>query len=165
MTYTIIMSFFVQPTVAPLPKTKNTRLISFVLAFILVAMAVSQLFAYELFPKVIAQFNLPGGIVFAHLLAGVLVMLEVVAIPFLLAMCLSPAMRIVSMVTSWVAVTAWLLLSLWQNIAINGATNSGILGASLPLPVGWWSVLIYAGLGVLVAWASWGMWPFKSRST
>lgn len=151
------MSFFVTATDPPQPKTKNVRKISLLLAGILLAMVVAQLFSFEKFPNVIADMHLPGGEVFAKLRAALIVTFEVFALPFLLGMRLSPAMRIVSMVAGWAVVMGWLAAA----ILMDKTVNSGLLGATVPLASGWWMIFFVVGLGVLVAWSAWGMWPLK----
>jgi hypothetical protein len=153
------MSFFVKSTPASAPKTKNIRPVSLGLAAVFIVMVVAQLFTFETFPKVIANMGLPGGEGVASIRAALIVTLEVVALPFLLSMRLSPAMRVVSMVSGWLVVTAWLAASLWLNLSTSIASNSGLLGDTISLPVGWWNVLFCLSLGVLAAWSAWGMWP------
>ncbi len=157
------MSFFVQPTPPPTPRTKHIRTISLAFASVLVVMAVAQLFTFEKFPDVISGWWLPGGEVGAQLFAGLLVTFEVIALPFLLSMRLSLAMRILSMVAGWVVVATWLVIVLWQNMTMNVIANSGLLGATVPLSVGWWSVLCFMGLGIVALWASWGMGPLGKK--
>lgn len=158
------MSFFVQPTTATPPKTPNIRLISLTLAGVYVVLAVAQLFKFEAFPAVIAGFWLPGGEPTAKLVAALFVTGEIFALPFLLSMRLSPAMRVFSMVLGWLVLAGWLFLALWANLTTSVVGSMGFLGATLALPVGWWAVFFFAALGVLAAWASWGMWPaFLSR--
>jgi hypothetical protein len=163
MAYTASMSYFVQATAAPRPKTKNIRTIGLALAGIFVLMAVAQLFTFEEFPDAIKAMWLPGGEALAPVRAALIVVFEVGAIPFLLGMRLSPAMRIASMVSGWLVVAGWLVASVWQNFSTNVIANSGLLGASVKLPVGWWSILFCLALGILAAWAAWGMWPFRHR--
>lgn len=153
------MSFFVQPTIATQPKTTNIRLISLTLAAVFVILAVMQLFKFEDFPAVIAGFWLPGGEPTAKLVAALFVAGEIFALPFLLSMRLSPAMRVCSMVIGWLVLAGWLFLALWANLTTNVVGSMGFFGATLALPVGWWAVFFFAALGVLAAWASWGMWP------
>jgi len=155
------MSFFVQPTDAPMPKTKNIRPISLFVVALLVLMAVAQLFTFERFPDVIMEMWLPGEAPTAAVLAAMLPTLEILALPFLLSMRLSPAMRVVSMVAGWFVGVLWLVLLVWQNTTSNVIANNGLLGDTLELPVGWWSVFFAVGVGVLLAWISWGMWPFE----
>jgi hypothetical protein len=157
------MSFFVQPTTPTSPKTSNVRLISLTLAGVFIVLAVTQLFKFESFPAVIAGFWLPGGEPTSKLIAALLVTGEVMALPFLLSMRLSPAMRIFSMVLGWLTVAGWLFLALWANLTTNVVGSMGIFGATLKLPVGWWAVFFFAALGVLAAWASWGMWPLARK--
>lgn len=158
------MSFFLQSTVAPEPKTRDVKIVSVALAAVFVILAVAQLYSYEDFPDVIASLWLHGGRPFAELCAALLVTGEVVAVPFLLGMRLSPAMRIVSMVAGWVIIAVWLKIAVVINVSDNAITNSGVLGATVPLTPGWWMVCVFVALGVLSAWASWGMWPLSRRA-
>ncbi len=126
-------------------------------------MIVAQLFTFENFPAVIGGLWLPGGDATAKVLASVVVVIEVFSLPFLLAMRLSPLFRVVSMVLGWVVAIVWILISLWENCMIASITNNGMFGATIPLPVGWWNVLFSLALGVLIIWASWGMWPERHK--
>lgn len=163
MTYTIGMSLFAKPTPPPRPKTKNVPSVSIGLAAVLVVMVVAQLFTFESFHQVIAAMRLPGGDAVAPVQAAIIVTLEVLALPFLLSMRLSPAMRVVSMVSGWLVILAWLKAALWENLSSHDIVSSGLLGDTIPLPVGWWSVLFLLALGVLGAWAAWGMWPSRPK--
>lgn len=157
------MSFFVQAIPPPKLKTKNIFAISLLTVVLLIVMVVTQLFTFEDFPAVIATLDLPGGTVTARVFAAVLVIAEVFALPFLLAMRLSPLFRIVSMICGWLVAVVWLKLSLWENVIASSDSQSGIFGATLPLPGGWWSVFFSLALFVLIVWTSWGMWPFKRK--
>lgn len=157
------MKSFVQPTQAAAPKTKNVRYVSVALAGVFVLLAVAQLYSFEEYPDVIASIGLPGGRPMADITAALLVAGEVIAIPFLLSMRLSPAMRIVSMVAGWMAIAAWLKLSIFINLTTNAITNSGVLGATVPVTPGWWMTCFFVALGILMAWASWGMWPVRQQ--
>jgi hypothetical protein len=164
MAYTASMSVFVQATAAPRPKTKNIRTVGVALAGVFVLMAVAQLFTFEKFPETINAMWLPGGDSLSSVWAALITTLEVGAVPFLLAMRLSPLMRICSMVAGWLVIATWLIVTLLQNLGQNVVVNSGLLGATVKLPVGWWNVLFCVAIGVLAAWAAWGMWPFSKRS-
>jgi hypothetical protein len=155
------MKIFVEPTAAPAPKTANVALISLALAACLIILAVAQLYKYEDFPSVIKGFGLSGGAIWASLYAAVIVIGEVLAVPFLLRMPLSPAMRIVSMVSGWLVIVGWLVIALVNNIT-GYVGNSGILGATIPVVSGWWTVFVFIALGVLAVWSAWGMWPCRS---
>ena len=162
ITYTTIMSFFVKSTPAIQPRTKNIRFISVGLAAVLIVMVIAQLFKFETFPDVIAATGVPGE---SLVWAAMIVICEVLALPFLLAMRLSPAMRMVSMVSGWIVVAMWLKISLWVNFSSGTVENGGLLGDTIALPAGWWSIPICLSLGILAAWASWGMWPKRTNHT
>jgi hypothetical protein len=163
MSYTADMELFVQAVAPSRPKTKNIRTVGVALAGVFVVMAVAQLFTYEEFPGVIAAMWLPWGEDVASVRAALIVVLEVAAVPFLLAMRLSPAMRFLSMISGWLVVAAWFAASVLQNMSSGVIANSGFLGAAVKLPVGWWNILFCLALGVLATWAAWGMWPLKKR--
>lgn len=156
------MSFLSKATEAPKPKTRNAWMASLLLAAFLVIMAVGQLFTFEDFPRTIDAMWLPGGLTFATIVAALIVTLEVLALPFLLGLRLSVAMRILSMIFGWLAIVAWLAVSI-GNVLNADVANSGLLGATVSLPVGWWSILFCMALGILAVWAAWGMWPIVGR--
>lgn len=153
------MSIFVNVTPAATPKTTNIRVVALLLAGMFTVMAVAQLFTFEDFPALIADFLLPSGSKMAPLIAALIVTFEIFAIPFLLGMALSPLMRWVSMVFGWLVVAMWVFISLWLNLTDTVATTAGFLGTTVKIPIGWWAVFFSLGLGVLMAWASWGLWP------
>jgi hypothetical protein len=133
------------------------------LAAIILAMAIAQLFHFEDFLPLVDDFSLPGGAVVVQLFATGIVVLEVAALPFLLRMRLSTAMRFVSMVSGWMALMLWMAVQLYLNIFHPEVPNSGLAGLVVEVGVGWWSVFLLAALGTLAAWASWGMWPLARR--
>ncbi|MDB5186811.1 MAG: rane protein of unknown function [Candidatus Saccharibacteria bacterium] len=153
------MSIFVQSTPAPRPKSENVKLVSIGLAGVFVVLAVAQLYSYEDFPSVITSLGLHDGRPLSDLYAALLVTGEVLAIPFLLSMRLSRAMRFVSMTAGWLVIIAWLKTAVIVNVTANAVTNSGVLGATIPIVPGWWMVCFFMVLALMSAWASWGMWP------
>lgn len=152
---------FVKSTAAPKPRTQQSATIALLFAGILLLMALGQLFSFEKFIPLIESYQLPGGAGAALIVACVLVILEVFSLPFLLRMKLSKLMRVVSMVAGWLVVASWLKLALWANLVVNDVDNIGLFGVHVPLPVGWWVVLVVVALGILAAWSAWGLGPFK----
>lgn len=159
------MRFFVKATPATVPKSKNAATISTFLAVILVVMAVTQLLTYDKFVTLLGSYMLPFDLIGTGILAAVIIFMELLALPFLLRLHLSPAMRVVSMVAGWLVIGIWFVLEIWFNhpfilrIGMVPATNAGLLGSTVPLTLGWWTVLFVVALGVLAAWSAWGMWP------
>lgn len=157
------MSFFVKPTPAPTPKSSQVKQISILFAVLLVIMAVAQLFTYEEFIPLVATFNLPVGETLSYLVVPLLIVCEVFALPFLLRMSLSPAFRFVSMVSGWFVAIIWFLMTLWIVSTSQAVETIGFVGTVATLIPGWWAVLFSVALGILAAWASWGMWPIKTK--
>jgi hypothetical protein len=152
------MSFFVQPTDAPTPKTVNIRIVSLLLASIFMVMVVAQLFTFEDYSDVVADITgIP--IAPATIVSAMIVVFEVAALPFLFSMRLSALGRIVSMLSGWLTAIGWFLIALYANVTIGSVSNSGMLGATVPLPSGWWMTFFFTGVIVLAVWSSWGMWP------
>jgi hypothetical protein len=161
--YTKNMSIFVKVTPAKKPRTPESQKVAYAYAFILIVLALSQLVNFNDFLTLLESFGLPGGVPVAHLLGGVIVVSEVFALPFLLEMQLSPLMRVVSMVLGWAVPIIWLKLALWLDLTVNAFSNVGFLGTTVRLTLGWWAVFFSIALGILAAWASWGLWPGKRK--
>jgi len=159
--YTKIMSGFVKAQEAAAPKSTWGSYLAIVYAALLVILSVAQLFSFETFSSVILSYWLPVSQPATHLIAALIVTVEVFSIPFLLRMKLSVAMRWFSMFLGWLAAAWWLFISLWMLLTTNAITNSGVLGTAIPLKPGWW-LLILSGLMVALAIkAAWGLWPAR----
>ncbi len=142
-------------------RTREAKRAALISAGVITIMTVAQLFSFDKFIPLLNSFNFPGGIS-GQMIAVVLVVSGVWALPFLLQMKLSTAMRWVSMVAAWIVVAVWIALTLWVNISSSAIENVGLLGASVTLIPGWWAVCVALALGVLIAWASWGQWPGRT---
>ena len=153
------MTFFVQAYDTGKPKSETSKQIAMFLAAIMTVMAVAQLFTLEEFITLIEDFALPLGSTATALFAPLLITFEVFSIPFLLRMRLSVAMRWCSMVFGWLMAVLWFLASLWLVTQGENVPTVGFLGTLGEIQPGWWAVYVSSALGVLVAWASWGLWP------
>ena len=136
------------------PKTNDASKIALVYAGVLIVMTVAQLFSFEKFIPLLDDFGVSGYVV-----ATLLVVCGVLALPFLLRMKLSIGFRWVSMVAGWVVAAMWVFLTILVNVGDFVVPNVGLLGASITLLPGWWAVFVALALCVLAAWASWGLWP------
>lgn len=154
------MSLFVSPTSPPKVKTKNIQSVSILYALTLVLLALLQLFHFEEFPARLEAVGISPGL--TPLLATFIVTAEVLALPFALRMYLSPAFRIVSMVAGWLVCIKLLGVAVVENIVSLGGYDA-VFGATLPLPVGGWTICAMLALCVLAGWTAWGMWPFKIK--
>src|SRR5680860_526352 len=95
--YTICMSIFVKAIPARKPRTSDSQMVTYMYAVILVLFALAQLYTFDEFLILMESFMLPGGVPVSHLMAGVIVASEVLALPFLLGLKLSKLMRVISM--------------------------------------------------------------------
>ena len=151
-------------TTAPDPARSEVAVrVSIVLAGIFVIMALAQLFSLDKFQAFMLDLDL-GGQRLAVMLSALLPVCEVFALPFLLRMYVSPLMRAMSLACGWFAVVGWLYISLMATIT-RSASDAGFLGGAVSLPSGWWSVVVAMLFVLLMAWASWGMWPMPKKKS
>lgn len=161
--YTTSMSIFVKSTEAKKPKIESSKWAALLLAAILIIMLVGQLFTYEKFPETIKDLGFfSEG--WSHVVAALIVIFELAALPFLLRMRLSPLARICSMFAGWLLLMFWLISAFFLNTTLNISDNSSVLGATVPVPVGAWMITFFMALGVLDGWASYGLWPLQKPS-
>jgi hypothetical protein len=111
----------------------------------------------------IDSFWLPGGTQFAAFLSAFIVCVELFALPFLLGMRVSSALRVVSMGCGWIAAGIWISLSIWLQVTVNEVANIGFMGEIVTLTPGLWAILLSIGLGLLSAWSTWGLWPLGRK--
>jgi len=145
-------------TAATEPKTKDAHLIALFYAAILSVMAVAQLYTFDHFLELVVTFGLPGQTATAYFLAAFLVTCEVLALPFLLRMPLSPAFRWVSMALGWIVAGLWIVLTI--GLFLQGTVgNVGFLGTVFEVFPSWWTIYISLMFGFVAVWSSWGLWP------
>lgn len=152
------MSAFQNATDALPPKTTTVQAIAMLYASVLVGLVVAQLFTFDEFQALMAGFLPESGVV-AYVVSSIIVVAEVLALPFLLRMRLSLVIRVFSMVAMWLVPVVWLVVSLWPLLTDNTAGNIGFLGTVAVLVPGWWAVFLSGAFLILAAWISWGMWP------
>lgn len=153
---------FAQAEAAAEPKSEIVKRVAWVYAGILVVMAVAQLFGFEKFMPIIADYWLPGGAGTVAFVAGVVVASEVFALPYLLRMRLSPLMRWFGLVCSFVVPLVWIGLSVGALAGESAIANGGILGAKVTVPLGA-QLVVAIGLLVLAAWSARGLAPLSQK--
>ena len=147
------------------PQSKNSRAVRVALLYagVLVVFVVAQLFSFEKFLPLVRDFALPGGRPLAYFLAAFIVIAEVLALPFLLRMQLSVAMRLLSMVMGWLVALLWVAIALWLTLTGSTVTNIGFFGGVVAFAPGWLSVAVGLVLGGMATCVSRGMWPIVRR--
>lgn len=153
------MSIFAKPMIAPKPRTTTAGQVAMLYAGILVLFAIAQLFTFEEFLKLTPQFGLPFGEAFGYLLAPLIIVCEVFALPFLLRMTVSPAFRWLSGALSVFVSVLWLFVAIWVVATKASIMTVGFLGTVGDLTPGWWAVLIAVALTILAVWSVWELWP------
>ncbi|MDB5176977.1 MAG: rane protein of unknown function [Candidatus Saccharibacteria bacterium] len=146
-------------TDAPAPRTQIAVKVGLVYAVILIFMAVGQLYAFEKFIPLIADYWLPGGHGTATLVAGLIVITEIFALPFLLRMRISPLMRWVGAACSILVAVIWLKLALVGVFETTALTNSGMLGTKVSVHAGAAQLVVSVVLAALAAYSVYGLWP------
>jgi hypothetical protein len=113
-------------------------------------LAITQLLTFENFADVTAGYGVAGGDTMAALLAGLIPLLEVAALPYLLSMRLSNRAYRVSKFAVIAAPSAWFVVGFYLTMVGKIGINSGLMGATLYTLVSWWFVLFAA----LFLWAA-----------
>lgn len=142
-------------------RTKESRTVATVYAILLLVMALAQLFTISSFLQ-----NLYGygwGYTASAWYAGILIVAELLAIPFLLRWRLSIGFRVFSMGLSWLVPLALVLLSVLA-LTRSDANSVAFLGGFVQLLPGWWAVCLSVALGIMAWWASWGLWPLRATA-
>ncbi|USN96964.1 MAG: hypothetical protein H6797_02110 [Candidatus Nomurabacteria bacterium] len=150
-------------TKALAPRSDVVRNAAWVYAAVLTVMAVAQLFAFEDFVPMMANYSLPGGHGTAILFACLIVFTEVFAVPFLLRMPLSQLMRWVGLACSVLAPLMWVKLAVVGIVGGSTVVNSGLLGTKVTIHAGVLSLIVSIVLLALSMWTAWGLWPTKNR--
>lgn len=152
------MSLFLKAEDATPVKSRSSLIASLLLAAILVAMSMAQLYSFEDFILIVSGFLPYGASESAGVWAALLIVAQIGALPFLLSMRLSPAFRMLSMALGWLALLAWLVVSFRLSIS-SGQGMSGVLGSVIDLPSGLWMFYFFLGLLGLNLMANIGRWP------
>lgn len=155
------MSILPKASTATPAKTNESKQVAVVYAVILVVFALAQLYTFDEFIGLIPSLGLPISEGVAYALAPIIVAAEVFALPFLLRMKLSIGFRWFSMVMGWLVAALWLFITLSVAVHGTGAETIGFLGTAVNLIPGWSTVMVALAMGILAAWASWGLWPAK----
>ncbi len=113
-------------------------------------LAVTQLFTFEKFYSVTLQYMLPGGWIVAAIVAGLLPILEISALPYLLSMKVSGLTRTISRYAVVAVPVVWLVLSLWLAVTADMGVESGLMGATLMVSSGLW----FVAFSLLLLWSA-----------
>ena len=113
-------------------RTRATQTVSIVASIMLVTMLVSQLFGYEDFAVTLSTLSASSDYKFFAVLAASVVLLELMSLPYLLRMYLSPLMRIVSAAAGFFVAGFWIVSTLTNA----HAENSGLLSTVITIPGG-----------------------------
>ena len=141
--------------VATLTRTNGmlTRSLGLVMVFVFTVILLTQLYTFDRFPGVISSaLGLPVEV--ASVICGVIVLAELLSLPFLLNIPLSTLMRVLSVLLGFVVLGFWAYVSLIMRNTFDPLRNTGIAGDTVIIPGGWWFVYYLAGLIVIYVWYS-----------
>ncbi len=116
--------------IASYPKQRishSVLLFSWVLAAMFITLATTQLITYEKFFPIMQNYQVLDG-AFGKVLASILVICEVFALPFVLRMKVSRLFRYVSLFCAHIAGAIWVFLGVWAIYYHPPTTGAGIFG-------------------------------------
>jgi glucan phosphoethanolaminetransferase (alkaline phosphatase superfamily) len=143
------------------PKTNDSKHIAWFYAAIITVLTALQLFTIDTNIESLKGLGLTDAARRLWLVAGVV--LGVFALPFLLRMKLSVGLRWCSMWAGWAIPILGGIYTVWLNLTGVSTLTFSVAGNEFGLFVGWWMIFLNIGMGLLAAWASWGLWPARSR--
>lgn len=122
------------------------------LAVLFVVLAVLQLASFEKLPIILTTLWVLDDKEAGLLVAALIAVAEVFALPYLLGMQLSKAMRGFSGVLAFVAAGYWLAIGWRTAMASVMHTDTGLGGTYLRVPGGAWLLWFSIGILILLAW-------------
>lgn len=128
------------------PRTMSTKVVAVVAAALFTIMLVGQLYSYEDFASILSVLTDSNDASFHALLAALLVIAELFSLPYLLGMYISPLMRGMSALLSFVVAGFWLITSLTSA----HSQNAGYFSSSFEFPGGLAAAAIGLALFALV---------------
>lgn len=126
---------------------ENSFYIKLALAVYLLIFMILQLFTFERFPGLLSEIGFDHGVM-AGVLAVVLVVVELLSLPYLVGLRTSAWVTKFSRVLVFVALT---MLSVVEIVAFSSG-QTAFMGDTLDLPGGAWSLLLIAALWLLAIW-------------
>jgi hypothetical protein len=157
------MVYRVRATQPPKPKNNYVVKLGIGLAGVLTFMAVSQLFQFDEFDTIISSNEPLAAIINSSIIVALVTSAEIFALPFLLRMRISPALRVFSMFLGWSVALFWLYRAVLLPVVTGDVIEVGLLGSILSdIPQ-----LIYSIVATLIAIAvlivTLGMWPIAKH--
>lgn len=131
-------------------RTVRIQGIAVVVAALISAMLLAQLFSYEDFAAILGGLMPYGDASLLKVTAAAIVIAELLALPYLLGMYLSPLMRLLSAVTAAGVSVFWL----FTGFTNAHANNSGLFSTTLEIPGGIFatmlSLVLFAGMVLVI---------------
>lgn len=132
----------------PLPVSRRLLWIRYGVAAFFVIIALAQLFAFEKFGTTIGNLVPSFTDRDSDVVAAIIVVLEVAALPSLLIVALSPLARVLSRIAGPLVLVLWYML-IYCGIRTAHVPNSGLLGSDIHLSADLW-VLLFVMISFVV---------------
>jgi len=145
------------------PKLKGIRALGCLLATMIMMAVVVQVMALTRVGNGVVSVTSietgAAGVLLSPVWLGVAVLVQVLALPFIVGMKVSPLMRLVSMGAGW-AVAANFLVSVVV-LNLTGSNPVVVFAEVMGVPLGGLFVVLSVMIGVAMGWVTWGRWPAK----
>ncbi|OYX41433.1 hypothetical protein B7Y94_05100 [Candidatus Saccharibacteria bacterium 32-49-12] len=157
------MKYPIVATEAPALRHRFVDKIALVYAGFIVVMLLTQLFTFESWLELVVAMDITTSLGGGYLIAGLVVGIELLALPFLLRMYLSPAFRWLSMIFGWLVGALWLFFSQWTMTVTPEFENVGFFGTIVEISPGWWAIVLSFVMLAVSSVIIWGMGPELRR--
>ena len=141
----------VRVSLAVQARKEWATLIALMYAGVLTVMSLLQLYGLEAFIPIIQDYWLPGGAGVATVVACMVIVLQIVSLPYLLRMRVSMYMRRLGRACAILVPIVWLCLALYAVVEGHMLHNSGIAGEKIAVAAG---VPQFVVVGILLALAT-----------
>ena len=115
---------------------------------------IAQLFTFEKFADVLRAYHLPGGETVVGALIVFIPLLELLSLPFWVSMRMSRALRITGHCVAIATPIIWLALVGYRVVTVSEPTNSGILGATVPIATSLYLLIAIVACGAIAYYVS-----------
>lgn len=157
------MVYRVRATQPPKPNNNNVVKLGIGLAGVLALMAISQLFKFDEFDIIISSNEPLAAIISSSIIVALVASAEIFALPFLLRMRISPALRVFSMFLGWLVALFWLYRAVLIPVVTGDVIEVGMFGGILSdMPQLIYSIVATL-IAVVVLVVTIGMWPIAKH--
>ena len=145
------------------PKIKDIRSMGWMVVLLLVVAVFFQVMIMlnnsgaNSLVAVVSESTWASRLFLSSWMLGVMVFVEIFAVPFLIGAKVSVLMRLMSMLFGWLVAGVFLVAMLALNLSGSGV--SLVVADMMAIPLDWMFILLAVVFVAPIGWVTWGRWP------